>query len=311
MRIDIRGILCYYILYKKSLAREVARLKKTELFDKVYFAAGRLNDLINKRRRLSVCKCTAVSSRLPDEFDGFRIVHLSDLHSRRYGENDTELVRVCARLRPDMLAFTGDLFSRDSDTEKILSRLPLMRALGELAPVYYIWGNHETDTKDKALMMNERLKELDITVLMNEKAVISRGNAHIDIAGLVLPSRFYRAADGSYRSLPEVTGEYIGQLLGENDRRDFTLLLAHTPLPFKSYAEWGADLTFSGHIHGGMVRAFGIGLLSPERRFFPRYTKGLYRFGESQMVVSPGLGKFRVNNPETVMLCVLGKRNVQ
>ncbi|MCR5121341.1 MAG: metallophosphoesterase [Ruminococcus sp.] len=269
---------------------------------------GRLCDL--KKRRLSVCKCNAESARLPQEFDGFRIVHLSDLHSKCYGENDAELVRVCAALKPDMIAFTGDLFSRSSDMEKILSRLPLMKALGKLAPVYYIWGNHEADIKDKALLMNDRLRELGITVLMNDKARIVRGNAQIEIAGLALPSRFYRSPDGSYRKLPDVTEKIIEHLLGKNDRRSFSLLLAHNPLPFPSYAEWGADLTLSGHIHGGMIRAFGIGLLSPERKFFPRYTKGLYRLSKSgsQMVVSPGLGKFRLNNPETVMLCVLNKR---
>lgn len=263
--------------------------------------------LLSRDNSLSVYEYDIVSPEIPAEFEGFRIVQLSDLHSKRYGENDEELVSRVARLSPDMIVFTGDLISRTHDMKEILSRLPLMRGLRALAPVYYCWGNHEADIPDKAKLMNERLSDIGVTVLRNEKARFYKGASHIDVFGLELPPIFYRNPDGSYRSLPEVTPDEVKKRLSVPDSSVFSILLAHTPLPFASYAEWGADLTFSGHIHGGMVRVGRIGLLSPERKFLPRYTKGVYRKGKAQMIVSSGLGKPRVNNPEMIALCILGR----
>ena len=96
------------------------------------------------------------------------------------------------------------------------------------------------------------------------------------------------------------------KLVGSPDRSSVCFLLAHDPLPFKAYAGWGADVTFSGHIHGGVIRLpFIGGLLSPERKFFPKYSKGLYHIGRSKLVVSAGLGKFRLNNPSQLLLITL------
>jgi len=75
---------------------------------------------------------------------------------------------------------------------------------------------------------------------------------------------------------------------------------------FEAYERWGADIVFSGHVHGGVIRLPIIGgLLSPERRFFPKYTKGLYRLGKTVMAVTAGLGKFRINDPSEIMLLTL------
>lgn len=297
------GVLCVFktdILYGGILSQ----MKKALLgVSAVLSVCGAY--LLSKDNSLTVYEYEIASPKVPEEFEGFRIVQLSDLHCKRYGENDEELVRVCAGLSPDIIVFTGDLYSRSCDMADILSRLPLMRGLRELAPVYYIWGNHEVDVPDKAKHMNERLSDIGITILRNERARFFKGASHIDIFGLELPSAFYRSPEGSYRSLPEVTTEWVQKRLGAPDKGSFSVLLAHTPLPFASYSEWGANLTFSGHIHGGMVRIGNIGLLSPERKFLPRYTKGIYRRGDSQMIVSTGLGKPRVNNPEMIALCVL------
>lgn len=81
-----------------------------------------------------------------------------------------------------------------------------------------------------------------------------------------------------------------------------TLLLAHNPLWGKVYADWGADYTFSGHIHGGAVRFLGIGILSPERRFFPKYSKGIYEIDSMKLCVSAGIGKKRLFNPPEIVI---------
>ena len=80
------------------------------------------------------------------------------------------------------------------------------------------------------------------------------------------------------------------------------LLLAHNPFFGEAYSQWGADYTFSGHVHGGIIRLFGVGLLSPERKFFPKKTKGVYDYGGKKLLVSAGLGKFRLFNPPEIVI---------
>ena len=264
--------------------------------------------LLSGSRGLKVYEYKVKFPELPKDLDGLRIVHLSDMHCKRYGENDRALVDACAALDPDIIVFTGDLYSRSCELPFILSRIPLMQGLKKLAPVYYIRGNHEGDIPDKADVMDSRLREIGINVLRNSKSVYLRGSSRMDIYGLELSPDYYRSRKGSYRSLPKLTAEDITRLIGRRRADTFSVLLAHNPLHFKSFAEWGADLTFSGHVHGGMIRLFGIGLLSPERKFFPKYTKGHYREGSSHMILSTGLGKFRVNNPEMIAVCVLERK---
>lgn len=83
-------------------------------------------------------------------------------------------------------------------------------------------------------------------------------------------------------------------------------LLAHSPFPAESYFAWGADLTLSGHVHGGIVRIPGIGgLLSPERKLFPKYSKGLYTKDGKYLYVNCGIGKLRLGNPPEVTMLEL------
>ena len=81
--------------------------------------------------------------------------------------------------------------------------------------------------------------------------------------------------------------------------------MAHNPDYFPAYAKWGADITFSGHIHGGVVRIGKKGLLHPERKFFPKYSAGIYKIGDKALAVTTGLGKFRLFNASEVMLVTL------
>ena len=93
------------------------------------------------------------------------------------------------------------------------------------------------------------------------------------------------------------------------NNEDFNILLSHSPFDFEVFAKWGADLTLSGHVHGGLIRLpFIGGLISPERGLFPKYSEGEYSIDDSKMIVSRGLGgssgiNLRIfNNPE---ICVV------
>ena len=257
-----------------------------------------------QNRWLTTSKYDICVPGLPKEFDGLKILHLSDLHKKRYGDGFNNLINSCSFLEPDLIFFTGDLFSRD---EINLDPKPvLMQRLMKLAPVYYVIGNHEGDAPEKTAALCRKLSEDGVRVLNNRTEQIVRGGAHINITGAVLPQSHYRAAKGGYSSRTEITPQLMRALVGRPEKGVVTLLLAHDPLPFRAYAEWGADVTFAGHVHGGVVRLPLVGgVLSPERRFFPKYTKGVYKLGRSQLVVSAGLGKFRLHNPSQIILATL------
>lgn len=256
-----------------------------------------------QNRMLTTDKLTVAVPDLPKAFDGKKILHISDLHTKRYGEGFNNLINSCKFLEPDYVFFTGDLFSR---TEKNLEpKLVLMRRLLKLGSVYYCMGNHECDAPDKANALNAALAKEGVHVLVNSTRRIYEDGEYISVTGVSLPKDHYRS-DSGFSHLTEVTPKLMRRLVGRPDRSSVTLLLAHDPLPFEAYAEWGADVTFSGHVHGGVIRLPLIGgLLSPERKFFPKYSKGLYRLGRSQMIVSAGLGKFRLNNPSQLILVTL------
>lgn len=267
---------------------------------------------ITKKVLLSVYHYDIESEKLPSGFDGFRILHLSDLHSKTYGKNGEHLIDACEEFLPDMIVFTGDLFSRGENIFALRNKIPLMSGLRKLAPVYYVWGNHEAAMPGKSRLLSDMLREKGVVTLRNEKVRISVNGGAVNLYGLELEEAFYKNPDGSYKNLPQATEETLTDRLGRPDLKSYNILLSHTPFPFRAYAGWGADFTMSGHCHGGIIRLPGeVGLLSPERKFFPKYTKGVYSMktphGEALMEVSAGLGKFRINNPESISLCVLRK----
>lgn len=261
-------------------------------------------------RQLRVNNYTLKCEKLPESFVGKKILLIADLHKKRYGDNFNNLINSCAVAEPDLIFFAGDLYSRD-ETDMV-PKLALMKRLKHIAPTYYIFGNHETDNMDNAEALALKLSNIGVHMLRNSCEKISFDGESINIYGTQLPQRYYRNEDFSRHDLPKLTAQELEKLLGKPDTSECNFLLSHTPLPFEAYARWGADVTFSGHCHGGVIRLPIIGgLLSPERKFFPRYTKGIYEMdapqGVSRLAVTVGLGKFRLNNPSEIMICTLEK----
>ncbi|MGN0601703.1 MAG: metallophosphoesterase [Oscillospiraceae bacterium] len=258
--------------------------------------------------KINITSYSVECENLPPAFSGKKILHLSDLHQRTFGESYEILLNKCKELDPCCIFFTGDLYSR---TEKNLDKKPiLMQKLLEIAPVYYVFGNHEADTPEKAVLLAEKLEAMGVHVLRNRHERIYTGSDFINIYGAKIDKEYYKNPDGSYKNLPTLTADTLNQMIGTPERNQFNILLAHSPFPFEEYAKWGADLVFSGHCHGGIIRLPVLGgILSPERKFFPEYTKGIYRSDKngsnSQMILSAGLGKFRFNNPPEVVYVTL------
>ena len=258
-------------------------------------------------RQLDVHRITVRHERLPKGFEGAKILHLSDLHAKTFGELNGNLISSCEACRPDFIFFTGDLISRNESRSFFDAKLYLFEKLTALCEVYFILGNHEQDAPENTAYICEKLERLGVKILKNESVYIERGGDRIRLTGL-LPALECYHRNGSYKHLLPITADSVTELVGECDRDEFNILLAHSPFGFDGYAGWGADLVFSGHCHGGIVRLPLIGgVLSPERRFFPKYTKGTYFKDSSKMVVSAGLGKFRVNNPSEIVVCTVTK----
>lgn len=230
-----------------------------------------------------------------------RLVQISDLHRRQFGRGQQRLIRTVAELKPELIVITGDLISRTVTDYRDTARL--LKRLRALAPILMVYGNHELDlspvheTEYRAM-----LARCGVRLLENE----SIRYGAVTFAGLTLTGAHY-CGGGRFGSRPErpCTAEEITEALGA--AAENTVLLAHNPLYFPAYAQWGARLTLAGHVHGGIVRLPLLGgILSPERRFFPRYDKGLFRENgaetDAEMVVCGGLGKLRLFNPPQVCL---------
>lgn len=245
------------------------------------------------------------SEKIPKAFDGFRLVQLSDLHGCTSARNVRRLLELISEAAPDAVLMTGDMADRqDRDYTALFG---LFRTLCERYSVFFVSGNHEQElTGTRRRMFYQGMAQQGVRILDSASAEIIRDGEKLRLYGFRLPLRYYRHG----RRHPELSAEKIREFLGPCGSEAYPVLLAHNPFFFEAYAQWGAELTLSGHVHGGMIRLphFG-GLLSPERRFFPRYSGGMYEsetVGGRKMIVSRGLGKgVRLGNRPEVAVVTL------
>ncbi len=239
----------------------------------------------------------------------------ADLHNHEYGRENERLLGAVDMLEPDFVLCAGDmLVGKPKATME-----PAITFLSKLArkyPVYYGNGNHEDRLRRGPArygnMYQEyegRLKKAGVHFLINDKAVVPAGKTYINIYGYSLENSYYRKC-----CRLELTSRQIVHVLGEADKRCFNILIAHNPIYGDTYAKWGADLTVSGHLHGGIVRLPKIGgVLSPQFRLFPKYDGGHYLIGDGHMIVSRGLGSHTVNirifnRPELIVIKLMPPR---
>lgn len=231
--------------------------------------------------------------------NGIRIVHLSDLHKRRFGEDNKRLCKKVREQSPDIIIFSGDLISRD-ETDLSCAEATL-KQLCEIAPVYMIYGNHEQSISEEMRpKMEEMFANSDVIMLKNESTETEINGRKIKVYGLLEDYGVYKK-NGGYRGLDSIYAQDLEKLMGHCPDGE-VLLMAHNPFFGEAYAEWGAKYTFSGHVHGGVVRLFGIAMLSPERKLFPKNSKGVYTFGGMKLLVSAGLGKLRLFDPAEIVV---------
>ena len=261
---------------------------------------------------IETTRYTLQSEKIPVSFNGFKILQLSDLHSKNFGNKNDYLLKKIEEQNPDIIVLTGDMV--DSSDKSFDVFFDLAQKLVKKYKVYYIVGNHEQDLKgDNLNQIEVYIKSVGIKVLDNEKVEIEKGNETINLYGLWINLRYYRNLNSDYSKDQYFGITQIKSILGDTDKSKFNILLMHNPMYFDTYSDWGADLTLCGHIHGGMIRLpFLGGLLSPEREFFPKYSAGEFDMNGNKMIVNRGLGNgsfpIRIlNNPEISVIILQNK----
>lgn len=214
--------------------------------------------------------------------ENLKIVQISDLHNNIFGKDQKRLLKNIKEENPDVIVMTGDIISfkgKSYNVEKLLKQLPDVKKL-------YITGNHEDNdifSRDKAITL---MQKYGVTVLKEDNIVINKIN-------------FFGLSDR--------------ESFDKNKYKEFnkwTILLLHRPEQQKIFKDFNYNLVLCGHMHGGQWRLPFIkeGLVSPEKKLFPKFTSGRYDISDKTiMIVSRGLGTMTwipriFNRPELTII---------
>ncbi len=261
---------------------------------RLWLTVGLILFLTFQQWGLQSTRTAVYSDCLPQSFDGFRIVQLSDLHGRQYGMDNRLLLWSVRRQKPDLIAVTGDLLEEDSQLPQTLE---LLSALAEIAPTCFVTGNHEWSLSDVRGTL-EAMDDSGVTVLENEAVLLRRGDSGIVLAGVNDPCGPWDQPS------PKQLGATLREKYGSGS---FVLLLAHRNETAAEWAKTQADLVLAGHAHGGLIRLPYLGGIV-RRHGQAGYDAGLYRSGRTQLFVSRGLGGHGLrllNRPELAVIELL------
>lgn len=253
-----------------------------------------------QNQHIQVNEITITSEHLPEDFAGYKIAHISDLHNAEFGEDNEELLSAIKEKNPDIIVITGDIVdSRQTDVQ--IAR-DFINSAAEIAPVYYVTGNHESRVGNENNIDSVEL-DANITILHNKSVILEKGESEIQLIGV---------DDPDFAGVTDSAGYMNGELSEYCDNGYFKILLSHRPELFDTYAENNMNIVFSGHAHGGQVRLpFIGGVIAPHQGLFPKYDSGLYTESNTNMVVSRGIGDsilpLRINNPPEIIIVTLEK----
>ncbi|PGO30133.1 phosphoesterase [Bacillus cereus] len=249
---------------------------------------------------ISITEVKITSSKITSSFKGYKILQISDLHNKKFGDNQDVLIQKVKSINPDIIAITGDLIDSKSYDAEI--SMQVIRELVKEYPVYFVTGNHEK-WSGKYNSLEKKLKKQHVTVLRNEHVIIQKGGHEINLLGIDDPE--FNTGDIDEGSIVK---DAIVKAKIETQPDRYNVLLSHRPEFLEEYAEEKVDLVLSGHAHGGQVRLpFIGGLVAPNQGILPKYTAGLYEQQNTSMIVSRGLGNSIIpqrvfNRPEIVVV---------
>lgn len=262
-----------------------------------------------------VRKYTISSSSVQNEVT---LVALTDLHGRTIGREQERLVKKVAEQQPDVIVYLGDMIDK-ADEKDVQALVTLTEKLREQAPIYYVEGNHETESMEEGSSEEERqiyqqlqkeLAEAGAVLLSGDSASLSIGQTRLNFCGIRTHYWWTEEDDAAVAELKSFSGVNV--------------LLCHYPesvLWYEAFADGGLDLALCGHTHGGLIRIpFKGGVYAPEQGYWPMYDMGEYPVYEDTawrdyggagnarrlgtMIISSGLsgerGIPRINNPMEV-----------
>lgn len=232
---------------------------------------------------------TCNSPDVPAEFDGYRIVQVSDLHNKWCGKDQKRLIEAIREEQPDIIVLTGDIM--DGNHPKVEPAARFCELAVKIAPVYFVPGNHEAMVKTEyRRALYDRMHACGVIFMIDRSVELTREEAAITLTGL----ESIRKAD--YFALKQIS----------DAQTDFVVLLEHNPTDAKAFLQSDADLTLTGHTHGGQFRLPLIGgLYAPDQGILPEYDGGAFYDAGHMLIINRGVGNsgfpFRVGNrPEIV-----------
>lgn len=223
-----------------------------------------------------------------------RFVLISDLHNKVYGKKNDKVIDAVKRIHPDFIILAGDLVTSKA-SEDMTPGIELVKALGRDYRIYYGLGNHESKMRqcpdkfdDKFDRLKAGVKDKNVILLENASADIPEYN--IKVTGLDLDLEYF-----AHFRIRKMEDGYLQKTLPNYEKSKCNILIAHNPDYFEDYARWGADLVLSGHVHGGIMRLpFLGGVIAPSYKIFPKYDGGVYKSGNSVMLLGRGMGSHTI-----------------
>ena len=220
-----------------------------------------------------------------------KIVFLTDLHNNSFGKNNEKLFSAIEDISPDLVLIGGDMITVKSRLG-IENVLPLLKRLSSKYKCIYANGNHEQRLSENKFGLNYRqykqiIEDMGIVYLSNKSHNL---NDNICVHGLDLEKKYYLR-----RFKKPLDQGYINKRISIDESK-FNILLAHSPLFLKDYADSHVDLALAGHFHGGTIRLpGGIGVMTPQFHFFNRLVVGMKKVGNMVQIIGAGLGTHSIN----------------
>jgi len=218
------------------------------------------------------------------------IIHLSDLHFPSIRVDLEKMYQEIEAKEPDIIAITGDIISTRTTPIEESGVFEFIQRIVQIAPVFYVDGNHEHSNSN----LFDYFRQNGVIILADESITVSVNGRNVTLIGMR-----YCYINGRDSRTAVIKG------LSEDFEQNYIILLTHIPtfdnvLRAPCEQEIQPDLILAGHVHGGQMRIFSRGIFCPDTFLFPQYTSGIYKQGQTKMILSRGLGNsilpIRVNN---------------
>ncbi len=294
----------YYLLIDFGKLKPITKRKEIWIGIVTVISALAVTLIILGNYDVEVYKHNIKSDKIPTSFDNFRIVQVSDLHNAEFDKYNSTVLEPVFHSRPNIIVITGDMIdSRNTNVDVAIS---FAQKAVNIAPVYYVNGNHESRVPEEYEKLKKGLEEAGVTILENTSVNITINDETITLIGINDPNFRMELVDDT---MEQNIAHQLMSVIPDND--NYKVLLAHRPEYFDVYAG-KVDLVLSGHAHGGQfIIPFAGGFVAPGQGFFPEYYKGLYKEGNTDMIVSRGIGNsiipFRINNKPEIVIAELTK----